>query len=363
MGLKLTFKGDKKKSKNTKKFKSNELKKSLEKDINKNTIKQHKTIRINGKDFKLDDIDLNKLESGWTNLNLIDLQKATPSILNKENGKLPIIITYSNNDENNLCLEKIKYLSNDDNQVKNKLKFNKEFEVSDINNTINFTNDNENLIINRIEPKNVNQVFILSDITSIFKFTNKFIEKEGNEKYTFYSIKTTDGEYLTFDPINNEIKLTKTLTELGIFNLILEKSQVDNNEMDNNITQPLLKCRFVIGNKTDYNTMIITKGNEIKIIPDPEDLLKPMSRFNIRIRLNDSFKSMELKKEKKDIESNNKNTNIIDNKISEKVIELSKLGLKINDKIIKDMSKAYKEGYLNQWILDFKEKNVHDRRV
>ncbi|KAG0683594.1 hypothetical protein C6P40_001215 [Pichia californica] len=343
MALKLSFKGDKKKSK---KKRSDTVKKSLEGGLN-NLTSEERTFSINGTDTKISEIDLNQITTGWTVMNPIDIQRATPSIIDEEMGKLPIMITQTNNGKN-VCLQKDKYMT-PENDLKYKINFTEDIEHSTNQISLYENASTVDIKLNDIEPKGVHQVFILSDVSSIFKASNKFINnEEANLK--IYSIKTTDGEYLTFDPTTNDLKMTKTITEDSIFTLKFEDDE------------GLLKCKLLVGNKEENNTLIVTKNNDAKIIPDSDDLLKDMSRFNIKIRRVDEYKTREIVKSKKDsLVSTFKTTSTIDGNVRQKAIELSKGGFKVTDYILKDMTKAHNEGHLNQWMLDFKEKNIHDR--
>lgn len=350
MVSKLIFKGDKKKSK---KKKSHILKNASEELIQK----KHPIFFINGKETKLEDIDLKQITNGWTTINTCDLQVANHSLIDSESGKLPVIIAFSDTTRN-VCLAESKYTStSSDSNVRSKLKFSDDLELCDPDSVIVYT-DREISIdepISRIEPKVVDEVFILSDVSSIFKSSNKFLNSSNGEK--IYSIKTTDGDYLTFDPTTNELQLLKTLTENGIFSLTFE------------ITNSIPYCRIEVGNREEHNTLIITKSSEVKIIPDPDDLLQAMSRFIVKIRKEDALQTKQILKAAKTMINDTENNrgfeekNQVDPKVRKTILELSKSGIKINDKTVKEITKAHADGKINQWIVDFKEKNISDRRT
>jgi hypothetical protein len=346
MVSKLSFKGHKKK-KSKKKSSINEHEKRTQSSVDE------KTFYINGKITKQSEINIEKLTYGWTLLYKRDLTGATHSIINPESGQLPVIITFIDPDRE-LCLSQVK-TADSDSTVKKLLKFTSDFELSKTDDTVNYSEfeiSNENNV-GRIEPKNVDQVFILSDASSLFQSANKFIE--SGQKKTVYSIKTTEGEYLVFDPTTNELKLSLTFTEYGLFNLVYE--------LENNIPQ----FRILIGNpkNEEANTLIISSSGVPKVIPDTEDLLQPISRFILKLRREDAFYTKEILRSFKrntDALKSDSSTNI-NGLVKKTILDLSKLGFRITDKTIKEITDAYINGYLNQWIVDFKEKNVSDRRT
>lgn len=352
MVSKLVFKGDKK---NAKKKKAqlhnhnNVLIKSKQKNIT------NKSFPINGQSIKLDEINIERLTNGWTTLLPVDLQLAKSSLTNEDSGKLPIIITYHNSDEH-LCLKDEKYTSTTDANINSRLKFTKEFELSKPENTVIYTTENISIesVINRIEPTDVSEVFILSDVTSLFQNSNKFLEGESGSrsKNVIYSIKSADGKFLICDPSTNELKMSMTLTENGLFSFEFETIDM------------IPHVRIYIGEKNEYRTLIVGKNGAVKIIPDPDDLLKPMSRFVLRIKKDDSFTTKDILKNIQDKNSslNEKDSSDGINGIVKKtVLELSKLGFKITDKTLREISRAYDEGNINQWVVEFKERNISDR--
>lgn len=352
MVSKLVFKGERKKGMK----KSSRAQETFQESEEKKT--DTRIFAINGDELKLSDIDLNAITNGWTTAFPIDFQTASSSIINVESGKLPIILTYADASRT-LCLKKSKYTSLDNASIKARLEFSEDFDLSSIENTIIYTASAVSVKdkINRIEPSDVNQVFMLSDVSTLFKSSAKIIDDslaQGgiNSKNPVYSIKIADGEYLTFDPTCNELKLSMTLTQNGLFTFSFE--------IDEGISQ----CRILVGTRDESNTLLVTKKGDIKVIPDPDDLLGPLSRFVIRIRKQDAYQTKEIIKAAKEKEMNNKSpVNETGGKVGKTAVELSKLGFKVNDKTLREISKAHAEGRINQWIVDFKEKTVHDRRV
>lgn len=351
MVSKLIFKGEKKKVKK-KRVQGHEKHEIDDSNKLKNT-----TFAINGKEMQIDEIDLAAITNGWTTAYPIDLQAANSSLIDTQSGNLPIIITYAD-DSRNLCLKKGKYSSSEDASIKKKLIFSGDIELSTHESTIIYTAEAVTLeaAINRIEPTDVNEVFILSEVSMLFKATDKIIDNEhtnGEHKSRkpIYSIKTTDGEYLTCDPSSNELKLSMTLTENGLFSLHFEMLEM------------VPHCRILVG-KGDSKTMMITKSGDIRVIPDSEDVLGSLSRFVIRIRKQDAYRTKEIltaAKENKRTEDSVRDETA--GKVKKTALDLSKLGFKINDKTLSEISKAYAEGWINEWIVDFKEKKIHDRRA
>lgn len=340
MVSKLIFKGDKKKEKK-KKVKVHKNDESIK-------SKNDKSFPINGKQQKLCDINIETVTNGWTTMYNRDLSAASHSILDESSGNLPIMISHQREDKM-LCLKTIK--SNED---KSELIFSEDFEKSLISNIIEYTDndvfENDNLRY-RVEPKDVSYVFILNDVSTLFQSSTKFVNGSSKQKKAF-SIKSSDGKYIEYNPTENTLSFTHTLTQNGMFSLIEETS--------NNLPY----YRLILGEVEDYNTMIITKNNDIKVIPDPEDLLMKNSRFLIRIRKEDALITKQIVKEYQNQNMNNKDNSgdgSINGKIKQTVLELTKLGFKINDRIFSQISEAYLEGNLNQWIVEFKEKNLNDR--
>lgn len=351
MVSKLIFKGEKKKSRKNR-VQKHEWQQTA--DSNKTS---NSTFAINGKEVKIDDIDLAAITNGWTTAYPIDIQAANSSILDTQSGNLPIIITYAD-DSRNMCLMRGKLSSSENASIKKKLIFSDDVELSTLENTIIYTPEGITVEadINRIEPTNVNEVFLLSDVSTLFKNTDKIIGNEHsngvyNSRTPVYSLKTADGEYLTSDPSSNELMLSMTLTENGLFSLNFEMLGMT----------PY--CRILVG-KTNSNTMMITKSGDLKVIPDPEDVLGSLSRFIIRIRKQDAHRTKEiLKAAKENSRSGDSDRDETAEKVKKTALDLSKLGFKINNKTLNEISKAYAEGWINEWVVDFKEKNIHDRRA
>lgn len=342
MTSKLSFKGEKKVK----------IKKKAA-IIKRNVAKENERLFIiNGKEIKQRDINIGKLSYGWTLLYPRDLNKATYSLINPESGKLPIIITFVEN-ERQLCLSQTKSTT-ENASIKKSLKFTDDFELSPKEDIINFTereisDDNK---AGRIEPKNVDQVFILSDASTLFQST-KFITNE--KKDTVYSIKSSGGEYVVFDPVANELKLSLTLTEYGLFDLSFEL--IDD--------IPHFRILFNDNKNQEKNTLVCASSGIPKVIPDPEDLLQPISRFILKLRREDAFITKEILKASHETSksTNIRSGNNIDGQVTKTVMDLAKMGFKMNDKTIKEITDAYINGNLNQWLLDFKEKNITDRRT
>lgn len=369
MVSKLVFKGDKKTSK----------KKKIGRKISlsANSIQSKKPdffVFINGESKPLSDINIGQLDNGWTNLYPTDLQLAKSSIIDSKSGKIPIVITYchkneeddedegnnNNNENDNLCylLREMKYTDDMDTNIKSKIEFScEDVEYSDIKNTFNYTKDPIDIEkrINRVEPSSVSQVFILSNVTHLFKDSNKYLTNDSNEfNKNLYSIKTANGMYFLCDPEDHDLKLSRTLTENGLFILDFE------------ISNGIPYVRLLNGDNKEMKTLIVTKNKNVKIIPDPEDLLKTMSRFTIRIKLESSLQTKLILEnfEKLNNHDNDKsNSTALNDTVKNTVLLLSKAGFKINDRVIKEIHAAYNDGYLNQWIVEYKEKNVSDRMV
>lgn len=352
MVSKLNFKGDKKKKKSKSKKTT-----SLESD---KIGTQEKYFTINGKQNRFEDVDLQKIVNGWTTLNQMDLTTASQSIIDDSTGRLPLIVLFEDSDKKVTCLRKIKTTTMDA-DIKTELKFSDTgLEIATLENTVNYCDREirDESTIFRTEPTEVDQIFILSDASFMFRSSSKYIsDSETKNDTRRYFLKTSDGAYVMFDPSTNELKLSLTISENGLFSLISET--VDG----------IPHYRILAGEKNEYNTLIRSKTGVPKVIPDPEDLLQPVSRFVIRIRCEDSYETKEILKYAKSVNDSKdqlnsvKNGNMIDGAVKKTIIDLSKSGFKMTDKIVNEISSAYLHGTLHQWVVEFKEKNLHDRRV
>lgn len=337
MVSKLVFKGDKTKNKPKKR------------NSNRGTEKATKTERffpINGRLKKMNEIDLNSITTGWTILFPIDLTYAKKSIIDSNSGKLPIIITFEN-EEKKRILEERKTTENG--AIKTFLKFTDDFETSDPNAIINYTDAVSSLPITNIEPKSVNQVFILSDVTSLFGSSKKFIESNSS-RASLYSIQTTTGKYLMHNLSTNELELSVTLTENSVFTL------------NHYLLDGIPKYRLCIGENTTQ-TMVIAGSDIPKVINNEEDVLDSISRFTIKLKCEDAYTTKQILQASYDESRPQESSGFISGNVKKTVLDLAKNGFKLNDKIISEISNAYKSGNLNEWVVEFKEKNVHDRRT
>lgn len=191
MANKLSFKGDKRKAK--KKAVASKTHEKV-KQVDSCPVSFH----INNSLKTLDEI--NGLDSGWVNMNPNDIQSARKSMLDEEAGNLPIVITFC--DEKNdryLILEETKYTDEENMETKSRIQMSAEnIEFTGIEDTIVYTKEGEILDLERklfrIEPKSVSQVLILSDVTSMFRDSNKYLTSENNGK-NVYSLKTSSGLY------------------------------------------------------------------------------------------------------------------------------------------------------------------------
>ena len=352
MVSKLLFKGDKKSKKSSRRNVPSRVTSKVQQRSKHEAAKKY---YINGTPTKLEDIDLEKITNGWTNLYREDLKQASPSLLDTEAGKLPVIVTFNEGDRH-MCMNVVKYTT-EDAVVKTRIQLDDDYELSEEATIVIFTKEEVSLedVRNRIEPKHVSQVFILSDVTSIFQSSAKFIEgEESAQKERMYSLKSSDGEFIVMDPTTHELKLSFTLTSNGICTLLPE------------MIDGIPHYRIILGPRDDANTMMVTSSNDIKVIPDPEDLPESASRFILRLRIEDALQTKQIVQELANEESQlqlKSGSSHIEGDVKKTVMELTKLGFRINDKVFAQISRAYKEGNINEWLVEFKEKNLHDRRA
>lgn len=122
-----------------------------------------------------------------------------------------------------------------------------------------------------------------------------------------------------------------------------------------------------VGNEEDNNKLIVTNDLKIRVIKDDENLLDDLNSFILRIQGKDSNMTKEIIKlirDSQEFSEIDADDNIGDMKIvRDKVLELSKLGIKITDRILRKLKRAVREGRVNQFMIDVREKKISDRRV
>lgn len=317
MGTKLTFKNEKKVTKNKKSKRKDKVLTSLAAEK-----LQEPSFYINGILTPISDIKINEL-TGWTTA-LPDDFKNLPS-----NG-LPILITCQRDET--LCLQ----LENNDATVKTSssldyyqkdqnILFSKEFFFSKLDTS---------------EPKLSNQVFLLSDVTSMFVKPGKLLSTEVSKIYT---LKASNGSFLMYNPELPNLTTTKTLSENTFFNLTVS----ENNSFKIGVNN---KAKVIV---SDQKRVIVVENDH-----DEEDLLADLNIFTIRTQIihTATFKGII-----NALEFNDKPH--LEDIQRDKLLELKKSGVKITDKLVKELQNAIKEGNTGEWMIETKEKYLADRRA
>lgn len=276
MVSKLSFKGDKTKKKKPKR--------SVPSRPQPKPSQSPEPVYINGESVNLSDISIDNLTSGWTHLYPRDLTLATPSMLDTEKGRVPIIITFHDEDRHLILNVVQQDNAEESGKTSKKVIFDNDYELADVEKTIIFTEEKIDLqdVRHRIEPRQVSQVFILSEVTSMFQTGTKFIEGVSTKKRV-YSLKTSDGEYLVMDPESHTVKLSLSLTSNGICTLLPESDK-----------EGIPQYRIIFGAIEDANTLLATPSGSVRVIPDPDDVLGTASRAVLRLRCADASPAQRL---------------------------------------------------------------------
>ncbi|QPG74692.1 hypothetical protein FOA43_002025 [Brettanomyces nanus] len=284
---------------------------------------------VNNELVTLGEIDRNRLKRcNWTTAaNYDDIKDGEPVLIAMERKDNLGVINVTDGDKVTISKES-------------------SLQVKSVGECINFTNGASIDLANkvqRVEPTLPNQVLIAVDVENLVTNGDK---NEHKVKY----IALKDGRsssYLSHDPETHLLTLSKVLTDNEIFKLEHVPSARSN-------------FSICIKANNDYK-LIVTDQLVLRVIEDPENLLDDLNNFNIRVQLVNSEPARKII-DLLNGENHNKDEDT-EERVSSAVKELIKAGIKVTNQVLRETKRAARENWLNEYIVELKEKTVTDRGV
>ncbi|OWB81807.1 hypothetical protein B5S33_g426 [[Candida] boidinii] len=370
MVSKLSFKGDKKGNKKSRKHRRDDKgpeddtgNKRLHSESSMNKVYNGESqvmIRVNNESVPLNSINQEEFETGWTVCT--DVSELT-------NG--PIVICFEREGDSSTDGNKyIGILNYDTKDRESSLQISGKDRFDIIKDSLTINNNDYDIIdchseLTKIEPNSKDQLFLPISIDKLISDNSSGSHNNVTDKsMKRVIIKNDQGYYLSYDKdsvgVNSCLKFdSKVVTSNQIFNFQI-KYKNSNGERSGG--KEGYYFYISVGDIKNKDKLIIT-GDSIKVIRDQDDLLNDLNEYLVKIKTINCNSYNKLKKELKEVKDNK--DMIFDNSkdnelLNDKIRELINDGYKINNKILKNLKNSIKIGNLNEFLVEFKAKNKSD---